>query len=74
MRSHPAHPLSYATGRDNFQRHIFFSNGATNSYGVMISFLGNKKIKCNKIRTDSNGRIIVLKAEIDDEILLLIIT
>ena len=38
----------------------------------MIGFLGNKKIKYNKIRTDSNGRIIVLEAEIDDEIFLLI--
>ena len=38
----------------------------------MIGFLGNKKIKYNKIRTDNNGRIIVLEAEIDDEISLLI--
>ena len=38
----------------------------------MIGFLGNKKIKYNKIRTDNNGRIIVLEAEIDDEIFLLI--
>ena len=38
----------------------------------MISFLGNKRIKCNKIRTANNGRIIVLEAEIDDEIFLLI--
>ena len=36
------------------------------------SFLGNKKIKYNKIRTDNNGRIIVLEAEIDDEIFVLI--
>ena len=38
----------------------------------MIGFLGNKKTKYNKIRTDNNGRIIVLGAEIDDEIFLLI--
>ena len=38
----------------------------------MIGFLRNKKIKYNKIRTDNNGRIIVLEAEIDDEIFLLI--
>ena len=37
----------------------------------MIGFLGNKKIKCNKIRTDNNSRIIVLEPEIDDEIFLL---
>ena len=58
--------------RDDFQGQIFFSHGTTNSCGVMIGFLGNKKIKYNKIRTDNNGRIIVLEAEIDDEIFLLI--
>ena len=41
-------------------------------FGVMIGFLGNKKNKCNKIITDNNGRILVLEAEIDDEIFLLI--
>ena len=35
----------------------------------MIGSLGNKKINCNKIRTDNNGRIIVLEAEIDDEMI-----
>ena len=49
-----------------------FSYGTTNSCGVMTGLLGNKKIKCNKIRTDNNGRIIILGAEIDDEIFLLI--
>ena len=57
---------------DDFQGQIFFSHGTTNSCGVMIGFLGNKKINYNKIRTDNNGRIIVLEAEIDDEIFLLI--
>ena len=55
-----------------FSRTDIFSHGTANSCGVMIGFLGNKKIKCNKIRTDNNGRIIVLEAEIDDEIFLLI--
>ena len=40
--------------------------------GVMIVFLGNKKINYSKTGTDNNGRIIVLEAEIDDEIFLLI--
>ena len=38
----------------------------------MIGFLGNKKINYNKIRTHNNSRIIVLQAEIDDEMFLLI--
>ena len=59
--------------RDDFQGQIFFSHGTTNSCGVMIGFLGNKKIKYNvKIRTDNNGRIIVLEVEINGEIFLLI--
>ena len=41
-------------------------------YSSYLGFLGNKKIKCNEIVTDNNGRIIVLEAEIDDEIFLLI--
>ena len=58
--------------RDDFQGQIFFSHGTTNSCGVMIGFLGNKKINYNKIRMDNNDRIIFLEAEIDDEIFLLI--
>ena len=58
--------------RDDFQGQIFFSHGNTNSWDVMTGFLGNKKIRYNKIRTDNNGRIIVLEAEIDDEIFFLI--
>ena len=38
----------------------------------MIDFLGNKRINCKKIRTDSNGRILVLEVKIDDEIFILI--
>ena len=53
-------------------RFFFFFHGTTNSCGVMTDFLGHKKIKCNKIRMDNNDRIIVLEAEIDDEIFLLI--
>ena len=56
----------------DFQGQMFFSHGTTNSYGVMIGSLGNKKINCNKIRMDNNGRIIVLEAEIDDKIFFLI--
>ena len=58
--------------RDDFQEQIFFSHRTANSFVVMIGFPGNKTIKYNKIRTDNNGRIIVLEAEIDDEISLLI--
>ena len=39
-----------------------------NSTGV----IRNKKIEDNKIKTDNNGRIIVIEAEIDNEIFFLI--
>ena len=53
---------------NDFQGQIFFSHGTANSCGIVIGFFGNRKVKCNKIGTDNNGRIIVLEAEIDDEI------
>ena len=40
-------------------REIFFSHGTTVS-------CGNRKIKCNKIRTVNNSRTTVLEVEIDD--------
>ena len=40
----------------------------TNSTGV----IRNKKTEGNKIKTDNNGRIIVIEAEIDNEIFFLI--
>ena len=58
--------------RDDFQEQAFFSHGTTNSCGVMRGFLGNKKSKCSKVMTDNNGRIIVLEADIDDKIFLII--
>ena len=58
--------------RNDFQGERFFSDGTANSCGGLTGFLGNRKMKCDKIRTDYNGSIIVLEAEIDDEIFLLI--
>ena len=58
--------------RNDFQGERFFSDGTTNSCGGLTGFLGNRKMKCDKIRTDYNGSVIVLEAEIDDEIFLLI--
>ena len=34
---------AHNTWRDDFQGQIFFSHGTTNSCGVMIDILGNKK-------------------------------
>lgn len=45
----------------------FFFHGTTNSCGLMIGFLGNKKIKCNKMKINNNSRIVVLEGEINDE-------
>ena len=58
--------------RDEFKGEIFFSHGATNSCGVMIGYLGSKKFTVNKINQDSNGRILIIEVNIDDELLVLI--
>ena len=38
----------------------------------IIFFLRNKNLKCRKRSTDTNGRIIIMEAHIDDEIFVLI--
>ena len=35
---------------DSFKGELFFSNGTTNSWGVMIGYLGSQKNKVNRIK------------------------
>ena len=51
-----------------------FSHGKPNSCGVFIAFffLCSKSVTIRKEISDSNGRILVLKVKIDDEIYLLV--
>ena len=45
---------------------VFFSHGATNSCGVMIGYLGSKKIKVNRIKNDNQSRILIVDPDIDE--------
>ena len=61
--------INLANGGMTFKgRYLFLMELRTNSTGV----IRNKKIEGNKIKTDNNGRIIVIEAEIDNEIFFLI--
>ena len=63
---------TYDKWRDEFRGELFFSHGTTNSCGVMIGYLGSKMFTVNKMSHDSNGRILIIEANIDDEIFILI--
>ena len=58
--------------RDQWKGEVFFSHGTTNSCGVMIGYIGSKKFTVNKISHDNGGRILILEANIDDEIFILV--
>ena len=46
-----------------------FSYGATNSRGVMIRWLGSKKINLNRIKNDDQDRTVTVDADIVEETL-----
>ena len=50
----------------------FFEHRTTNSCGVMIGYLGSKKIKVNRVKNDNQGRILIVDADIDEEIFVMI--
>ena len=50
----------------------FFSNGTTNSWGVVIGYLGSQKNKVNRIKNDNQGRILIVNADTDEETFVLI--
>ena len=56
---------------DDFQGHLFFSHGKTNSCGVAIGYYGTKSFTLLKQITDENGRILVLEVNINDEVYVL---
>ena len=51
--------------RNDFREEVFFSHGSTSSCGVMIGYLGSKKIQLNKINKDDHGRILIVDANIN---------
>ena len=57
---------------DDFKGELFFSQGTINSCSVMIGYLGSNKIKVNRIKNDSQGRILIVDADINEESFVLI--
>ena len=58
--------------RDDFKGEVFFSQGTTSSCGVMIGYFGSKKFSVNKICKDNNGRVLIIEAEIETEMFILL--
>ena len=56
----------------NFKGWVFFLHGATRSCGVMIGYLGNKKFSVNKICKNKTGRDLIIEAEIETEMFILL--
>ena len=50
----------------------FFPHDSASSCGVMIGYLGSKKVELNKINKDDHGRILKVDANIDDQNFVLI--
>ena len=50
---------------DNFKSALFYPHGTTNSSGVIIGYLGSKKIKVNIIKNDNQSGILIVDADID---------
>ena len=58
--------------KDDFKGEMFYSHGKSNSCGVLISFIGSKKVFIRNKLSDNDGRILILDADIDDENFILI--
>ena len=58
--------------KDEFNGKLYFSHGKSNSCGVLIGFIGNKRFNVVKELKDKNGRILILDAIIDDSKFILI--
>ena len=58
--------------KNDFKGEVFYLHGKSNSYGVLICFIGSKKIFIRNKLSDNDGRILILDADIDDENFILI--
>ena len=67
---------TFTEWKDGFAGEIFFKNGLTSSWGVLIGYLGNSTFnstfKENKRSKDNNGRILIIDVEVGDDAFFLI--
>ena len=71
QETHSSHD-SVINWRDDFKGELVFSCGITDSCGVMIGYLGNNRIKVNRIKNDKQVRILIVDADNDVETFVLI--
>ena len=57
---------------DDFGGKLFFSHGKTNSCGVAIGYVGSMSFDVTEKKCDTNGRILILDAKLNDDQFLLI--
>ena len=58
--------------KDDFKGEVFYSHGKSNSCGVLICFIGSKRLFIRNKLPDNDGRILILDVDIDDENFILI--
>ena len=58
--------------KDDFKGEVFYSHSKSNSFGVLICFIGSKKVFIRNKLSDNDGRILILDVDIDDENVILI--
>ena len=51
---------------------VFYSHGKSDSCGVLICFIGSKKLFISNKLSDNDGRILILDVDIDDKNFILI--
>ena len=54
-------------GKDDFKGEVFNSHGKSNSFGVLICFIGSKRFFIRNKLSDNDDRILILDGDINDE-------
>ena len=65
-------PETHSTINDKIKWKVFYLHGKSDSCGVLICFIGSKKLFIRNKLLDSDGRILLLHGDIDDENFILI--
>ena len=60
------------TWAKEFEGQLYFSHAKSNSCGVAIGYLRTKKFELKSKKTDKNGRILIIEANVDNTAFLLI--
>ena len=53
--------------KGDFKGEVFYSHGKSNSRGVLICFIGSKRLFIRNTLSGNDGRTLILDVDIDDE-------